>query len=776
MVRHRDILVEACPRRDCYFSYESIFLEGESPMLRCSLFCRRLLAFYLLFFVAPLVSNVVAEEQGASNDAIDVEAMASSVTIYRDAYGSPHIDGPTDESVVFGFAYCQAEDYFWQLEDSYIMGMGRYAEIHGEAGLRNDLINRAFEIPRRSREDVAKLDPESRGIVEAFTAGVNHYLDTHPEVKPRLIKRFEPWHLLAFGRQVVLEMGWGKTGVSRSEVPTVYEQIAASKGSNAWAIAPEKTASGNAMLFCNPHQPYYGFGQFYEAHLRSGEGWNFSGATFFGSPIPTIGHNEHLGWSFTVNEPKIGNAWRVTFDDPENPLNYRYDGGYREAVEWTDTIKVKKRRKFETKKVTFRKTHHGPIVKKLNDTEYLAANIGKFYDVFLSRQSLKMIRARNLDEFLDAMSMLELHIFNTVYADCDGNIMYLYNGIVPKRDPSFDWNRPVDGSNPKADWQGIHPIADLPKTINPLSHFVQNCNQSPFTTTDDGNPSLKDFPNYMVGEKYDDKRRAKVSRMLLREMDKVTFADWQRAAFDTTMYWPLIELPKYGREYEQLKQSDPEAAQRVAPYIEHLLNWNCKCSIDSTEATLCLAWYEELYGDIYRSEQMTRQYVGNPGKQFDALVAGAKKLEKTFGDWKIPYGDINRIQRHANVADLFKVPFTDKQSSIPAAGVSGPLGTVFTMYFTPTIDLPFRRLKKHYAVVGCSYVSTIEFGDHIQAGSQVQYGSSGNPKSPHFADQAEFLSSRTFRKQLFYWDDVVAGAKQVYHPGQETAVATTHTR
>ncbi len=741
-------------------------------MLCCSMRCRGTRLFAMLSVLVLFVPAATAEENQPS--AIDPQALADSVTIYRDAYGSPHIDGPTDASVVFGFAYCQAEDYFWQLEDSYVMGMGRYAELYGEDGLKVDLINRAFQVPQRSQEDVEKLDPNARMLVEAFTAGINYYLDTHPEVEPRLIKRFEPWHMLAFGRQVILEMGWGKTGVSRDSVPTAYEEITAAQGSNAWAISPEKTASGNAMLFCNPHQPYYGFGQFYEAHMRSGEGWNFSGATFFGSPLPTIGHNEHVGWSFTVNEPKIGNAWKVTFDDPENPLNYRYDGGYREAEEWTDTIKVKKRRKLETREVTFRKTHHGPVVKKLSDTEYLVGNIGKFYTAFASRQSLQMLRAKNLDEFLESMSMMELHIFNTVYADRDGNIMYLYNGIIPKRDISFDWSKPVDGSNPKADWQGIHPLSDLPKTINPASQFVQNCNQSPFTVTDVGNPSMKDFPDYMVGEKHDDKRRAKVSRMLLRDLEDVTFDDWQRLTFDTKMYWPLVELPKYERQYKKLQETDPEAAKKVAPYIEHLLDWDCRCTVDSTQATLCLAWYEELYGDMYRSENMQRKYVENPDKRFDALVIGADKIKETFGDWKMPYGEVNRIQRHANVADLFKIPFDDQKPSLPAYGMVGPIGTAFNMYFTPSIEIPLiRRMKKHYAVVGASYVSTIEFGDRIEAGSQLQYGSSGDPDSPHFDDQAEFLSKGTYRKQLFYWDDVKAGATRVYHPGEETAVATT---
>lgn len=741
-------------------------------MLDCSMRCRGTLLFSMLSVLVLFVPAAPANENQPS--AIDAQALADSVTIYRDAYGSPHIDGPTDASVVFGFAYCQAEDYFWQLEDSYVMGMGRYAELYGEEGLKVDLINRAFQVPQRSQEDVQTLDPNAKMLVEAFTAGINHYLDTHPEVEPRLIKRFEPWHMLAFGRQVILEMGWGKTGVSRDTVPTAYEEITAAQGSNAWAISPEKTASGNAMLFCNPHQPYYGFGQFYEAHMRSGEGWNFSGATFFGSPLPTIGHNEHLGWSFTVNEPKIGNAWKVTFDDPENPLNYRYDGGYREAEEWTDTIKVKNRRKFETREVTFRKTHHGPVVKKLNDTEYLAANIGKFFTAFASRQSLQMLRAKNLDEFLESMSMMELHIFNTVYADRDGNIMYLYNGIIPKRDISFDWSKPVDGSNPKADWQGIHPLSDLPKAINPASHFVQNCNQSPFTVTDVGNPSMKDFPEYMVGEKHDDKRRAKVSRMLLRDMEDVTFDDWQRLTFDTTMYWPLVELPKYERQYKKLQETDPEAAKKVAPYIEHLLDWDFRCTVDSTQATLCLAWYEELYGDMYRSENLQRKYIENPALRLEALVIGANKIKETFGDWKMPYGEVNRIQRHANVADLFKIPFDDQKPSLPAYGMVGPIGTAFNMYFTPSIEIPLiRRMKKHYAVVGASYVSSIEFGDRIEAGSQLQYGSSGDPDSPHFDDQAEFLSKGTYRKQLFYWDDVEAGATRVYHPGEETSVAAT---
>jgi penicillin amidase len=699
------------------------------------------------------------------------DQLAQSVTIHRDAWGVPHIEGPTDESVVFGFGYAQAEDYFWQVEDSYVWGLGRYAELNGERGLKSDLLNRAFEVPQRSQEDFKKLAPDMQSVCVAFMAGINYYLDKHPQVKPRLLRRFEPWYLLALGRQVVLEMTFGNTGQPKDQVPTDLQAVAeAGRGSNAWAIAPRRTKSGNAMLFINPHQPYYGFGQFYEGHLKSGEGWNFSGATFFGSPLPTLGHNEFLGWSFTVNNPGIGSAWRVTFDDPKNPLAYRYGDGYREAVQWKDVIKIKKRNKLEEREFVFRKTHHGPIVRKESDQVMIAANIGKFYDALLARQNLQMVRAKSLEEFRAAMSLLDFHIFNTVYADRDGNIYYLYNGIVPRRDPSLDWSRPVDGSDPKADWQGIHPLDELPQTINPLSGFVQNCNQSPFTVTDDGNPSLGDFPAYMVRERHDDKRRAKVSRMLLREMRDVDFDQWRRYAFDTTLYWAVAELPRLAAAHQELCQSNPDLAKQCQPYLEHLLNWDRKVSIDSTAATLCIGWYEQLYGDVYRSETLSQQFIDDPQAKFAALVVAAGKLKSIFGDWKVPYGDVYRLQRHANVADLFQVNFSDSLPSIPSAGSFGPLGIVFNMYFSPTIDIPLvRTIKKRYAVVGHSYVSVVEFGKRLQAGSLLQYGASGDPNSPHFFDQAELLSKRQFKPQLFYWDEVLAGAKRTYHPGQPDA-------
>lgn len=747
-----------------------------------------------------------AAAPGGPSSSVDPAQLAQTVTIYRDAWGAPHIDGQTDESVVFGFGYCQAEDYFWQLEDSFIMAIGRYAEVHGGKGLQKDILNRAFQVPQRSQADFEQLEPEVRSMCEAFVAGINYYLAKHPEVKPRLIEQFEPWHTVALARAVILEMGFSHTGTSRDQVPTnfgqpeaadgeagegdaagrfsaeeadgalalgaaeaeVFEGAQAAVGSNAWALAPRRTREGHALLFINPHQPYYGFGQFYEGHLRSGEGWNFTGATFFGSPLPTLGHNEHCGWAFTVNQPNTSDSYIVTFDDPDQPLNYRYGDGYRTAETWTDTIKVRRGRRIDERTFTFGKTHHGPIVKKLDDQRYIAVRMGKFYDAFFPRQNLEMVRARNLDEFRRAMSRLELHIFNTCYADRDGNIYYLYNGVVPRRDGRFDWEKPLDGSDPATEWRGYHELAELPQALNPPSGFVQTCNASPYTTTDDGNPAIGDFPAYMVRERHDDKRRSKVSRMLLREMNDTTFEEWERAAFDTTVYWALTELPVYERQFAELKGSNAELAAKVAPYIEHLLDWDCVCTAESTQTTLCVEWYEQLYGFGYPAETLKGEFVGNVDKRFEALIRAADKLKALFGDWRVAWGDVYRIQRHANVAELTEIPFTDDADSLPARGLHGTLGVAFNMYFTPSINLPPLRMhKKRYAVVGNSYVSVVEFGPRVRGGSLLQYGTSGDAQSPHFFDQAKLLSEAKLKPQYFYWDDVEKNARRVYRPGEE---------
>lgn len=701
--------------------------------------------------------------------ALEAEQLASQVTIYRDGYGVPHIDAENDAAAVFGMAYAQAEDFFWQVEDSYIRALGRLAEVAGRNGAHNDLLNRAFRIVPRSQADFAELEPEAREICEAFAAGLNHYLATHPEKPPRLINRFEPWHVLAYTRHTMLTFL-----MTTRRMPLTYMHgdprvSTLPAGSNAWAIAPSRTAAGNAILFCNPHQPAFGFGQFYEAHLRSGDDWDFSGATFFGSPLPGIGHNEHLGWTHTVNKPNNVDLWLVRFDADDSDA-YQFGDEVRRAERWEDTIRVKQGDKLIDETHTFRSTVHGPLIAEVGENEFLALGVAKLMEAFPARQHLNMVRARNLDEFRAAMAPLDLVLFNTVYADREGHIYFVYNGAVPVRDPQFDWHGTLDGNDPRTMWQGgYHRFDQLPQILDPPGGWLQSCNSSPFVTTDNFNPLASDFPPYMVGEATVDKLRSKVSRMILRDLKNTTLADVVELAFDRRMYWPLTQLPVYRHQFEQLKATHPELASKAAPYFEHLAEWDCVNRADSTESTLCAAWFEELYGSLYPpGDRMKPQYIDAPQRRFQALVDAAGKLKDLHGDWRVPWGEMYRLQRHADVAEFASIPFTDKQPSLPSTGVPDVLGSVLTQFYTPTGGIPLLRpLKKSYAVVGTSYLAVFEFApEGVRGGTLIQFGSCADPQSPHFFDQAKLLSEHRLKPGLFDWQEIRNAAARIYQPGQ----------
>jgi acyl-homoserine lactone acylase PvdQ len=400
---------------------------------------------------------------------------------------------------------------------------------------------------------------------------------------------------------------------------------------------------------------------------------------------------------------------------------------------------------------------------KEDDTHYLAVKIAKLFEGSRMRQSYAQTKAQSFEEWYDAVSAIDLQMFNTAYADQDGNIFYLYNGAIGIKDPRFDWKRPVDGSNPETEWAGLHPVQDLPQVLNPISGYVQNCNSTPFTTTDDGNPSMKDFPGYMVEDATDDKRRAKMSRYLLRQAENLTIDDLEALAYDTTLYWPMTELPRYERWFEELQTSNPDLAERAAPYFHHLLDWDYKSDLESTQATLCVEWYEKLYGRGYPVETLKQEYQDDIPARFEALIEAADTLNALFGTWKVPYGEIHRLQRFPNQPGPSTVPFSDDLPSIPQVGVRGPLGVVFTVYDTPSTP----ERKKRYAVVGHSFVQIVEFSDPVKAKSYLHYGQSGDPDSPHFFDQAKLLSDRKFKDAYFYWDDVEAHTVEKYHPGEE---------
>jgi penicillin amidase len=732
----------------------------------------------------------------AKSKSPSIEKVARSVTIYRDRWGVPHVYGPTDYSVMFGFIYAQAEDNFWQIEDSYIQALGRASEVYGENGylaagsgsisraMESDLVNRQLGITRLAQEDYKKLGKPAQEICQATADGLNYFLEKNPQVKPRLITRYEPWHLLAFNRFAQYQLFiFRRLGFRPNELRGSVQEVSAAGvtgrlapipaeeeesliaeeqemagliGSNTWAINPKKSASGHAMLFINPHQPFFGPGQWIEGHIHSGTGWNMSGASFPGSPFPTLGHNDYLGWSHTVNAPDVIDAWAEKFDDPKNPLNYRYGAGHRAATEWTETIKVKTDKGLEDRTFKLRRTHHGPIM-AVREGKPMAVRMARFDEAGGSlEQRYMMGKARNLKEFKAAMSRTIVPMFNTMYADREGNIWYIYYGAVPKRDQKYDWTRPVDGSDPGTEWQGYHTLEELPQVLNPQSGWAQNCNATPFLSVADkdgnDNPLKEKYPKYMVAES--DNGRSRISRRVLSEKEKFSFDDWANAAFDTRCIDAETKIPSLVAEWEKLKAADPARAEKTAEAIAALKAWDKIASFESTAMTVFTIW---AYNRTLAAEQA--KVKGDQYPQVGVLENVLGGLTEKWGRWKVAWGEINRIQR-VHTSGLIE-PFSDEKPSYPVMGGPGEyVGIVFNFYSPEA-----RGQKRRYGIVGHSFVSVVEFGPRVQARSLLQFGQSHDPKSPHYFDQAELYSKRQFKPAWFTLEEVKANQKRAYHPG-----------
>jgi acyl-homoserine lactone acylase PvdQ len=690
-----------------------------------------------------------------------LDDLAARVTIYRDTYGIPHVFGETDAATMFGFAYAQAEDNFWRIETNYIQALGRRAEVGGEDGLTSDRRNHALEIPRLAREEYRRMPRDMRALLDGFTRGLNAYLADHPDVHPRLLTRFEPWYPLAFIRFNYYQSGFfwsagyrpADLEVSAGPHPLTPSPILGEGerredlGSNGWVIGPAKSATGHAMLFINPHLPFFGYGQVYEGQVHSQSGWNFTGYTRLGFPFPYVGHNESLGWVSTDNSADQADLYVETFDDPARPLAYRYgphplsNDGYRLATSWTDTILVKTASGIDRRAFIFIKTHHGPLIGK-RDGKPLALKMAKLEGDGWLAEWYAMTRAHNVAELKRAMQPLNMLFGNVMAADAGGNTFYLYNSAVPVRDPRFDYSGAVDGSDPATDWKGFHRLEDLPQLTNPPTGWMQNCNTTPFLLTSSGNPDSSRFPRYMVTE--GDNWRGLVSRKILGGTPRFSWDDWVRAAFDTHVIAADSLLPA-------LLRDTAGAGSRLAPALAVLAEWDHRSDTGSFAMTLFDRWQEAMRDGGGGT--------GDGGRA--ALDTAVARLERDWGTWRVPWGQVNRLQRIDESVDQ---QFADDRPSIAVPGVGGWNGAVFTYYAQP---VPGQ--KRRYGVAGGTYVSVVEFGNPVRRLAVHTMGASGDPRSPHYFDQAPLYARGEFRPAWFTLEEIKSHLEREYRPGGATA-------
>ena len=704
-----------------------------------------------LIVLLILATNLAAQpKKRPVATSVETDKLARTVTIYRDRYGVPHVFGVTDASTVFGFAYAQAEDNFWRVEENFIFALGRAAEIYGERRLAEDRRTRALEIPRLAREEYARLDPRMREICDAFAAGFNYYLTKHPETAPRLLPKIEPWYTLAFIRYNYFQNGFSNDPNLSRVAQTAQIDVAPKDniGSNGWVIAPSRSKTGHAMLLINPHLPFFGSGQVYEGHLHSDEGWNFTGYTRFGFPFPYVGHNEDLGWVSTDNAADLTDVYAETFDEPSRPLAYRYGNGHRLATERVEKIRVKTSNGFEERSIKMIKTHHGPVLDK-RDGKLLTIRIARLEEDGWLREWYDMTRARTLAQLKTALRPQKMLFGNVMSADRRGNIYYLYNGAVPRRDPRFDWTKPVDGSDPATEWRGYHTMDELPQLTNPRSGWMQNCNTSPFLLTSEGNPDPARFPKYMVQDS--DNPRGRIARQILSEKSAWTFAEWTRAAFDTRVIMADELLPGWLSEIKEHLSTPGTNQRNLRMAYDELSAWDHRATNDSVAMTIFNRWRDRL--NRIKQTPVTAQL------RVLALKEALDELEERFGKWRVTWGELNRLQRRDESKGE---QFDDARPSLPVPGISGGDGAVFTFYAGPAPGQ-----KRFYGVAGATYVSVVDFGPQVRALSIHTFGASGNPQSRHYTDQAELYARGEFKPAWFTLSEIRANLESSYHPGEE---------
>ncbi|MGB0836789.1 MAG: acylase [Flavobacteriaceae bacterium] len=701
------------------------------------------------------------------------EQHAANTEIIRDDFGVPHIYGKSDADAVFGLLYAQCEDDFNRVERNYIWAIGRLAEVEGESALYSDLRANLYMTTEEAIENYNQSPQWLQELCVAFADGVNYYLETHPEVKPKLITHFEPWMPMYFSEGSI---GGDIERVSTKKIKDFYDKSATSlavndglirlkddepRGSNGFAIAGQKTKSGNAMLLINPHTSFFFRG---EVHVVSEEGLNAYGAVTWGQFFVYQGFNEKTGWMHTSTGTDIIDEFEESIHKQNSKTTYRYGDRYKAMDSIAVNLKYKDGEDLKERQFMTYRTHHGPITHANGDKWVSTALM--WSPIKALEQSFTRTKQSNHEEFYKMMDIRTNSSNNTVYADADGTIAYYHGNFIPKRDVKYDYTKPVDGSNPETDWQGLHPLKDNILVLNPPNGWIQNCNSTPFTSALQYSPKPEDYPNYMTS--FPENFRGIHAISLLSQAEDLTLDGLIELAYDS--YLPGADQLISGL----LDAADkaPVQTAEAQEAINLLRDWDFRVSETSIGMTLA-DFYLKAY---YRSEKIPRQsgnkritrlgrfkYMSETASAEERLTVfqtALEKLKSDFGSWQTPWGEYNRYQRNDGAINQ---SFDDEKPSLPvgmASGSWGALASFGTRFGEDT--------KRQYGTAGNSFVAVVEFGDKVRAKSMLAGGQSGDPESPHFDDQAQPYADAKFKEVAFYREDVEQRAASKYHPGKES--------
>jgi acyl-homoserine-lactone acylase len=704
------------------------------------------------------------------------EREAANVTIVRDDWGIAHIHGKTDADAVFGTEYAQAEDDFNRVETNYINAMGRLAEAEGESKIYQDLRMKLFIDPAMLKTQYAASPAWLKTLMDAFADGLNFYLYKHPEVKPRVIQRFEPWMALSFTEGSIggdiervnlkqLEAFYSKAPVLQScnctppltETAFVHDSDPPEPtGSNGMAIAPSNTASHHALLLINPHTSFF-FRS--ELQMASDQGLDAYGAVTWGQFFVYQGFNETAGWMHTSSGVDAVDQYLETVEKKDGRFFYKYANEERPLITKDITVPYKSNHGMAEKKFTVYYSHHGPIIREQD---------GKWVSIQLMQEPIKALtqsfyrtKAKNYKTFRQTMEFKANSSNNTIFADADGDIAYFHGDFIPRRDPTFDFTKPVDGSNPATDWKGLLTVDELPQLLNPKSGWLYNSNNWPWSGAGESSLRKEDYPAYV--ETGTESARGLHAIRVLQDKKDFTVDSLIAAAYDSYLPWFDKSIPALIKAWDDTPDSNP-LKFKLADEIGQLYYWDHRWGVASVPTTLAVFWGEEIrrrtVDDARKAGIAVEEYISTqapPQLLMQSLDAASDRLIADFGSWNTPWGNINRFQRLNG--DIVQ-PFNDADPSIPVGFTSSLWGSLASFGARP-----YPGTKKWYGTSGNSFVAVVEFGEKVYAKAVTAGGESGNPSSPYFDDQAKRYSTGDLRDVYFYRSDLEGHIKREYHPG-----------
>jgi acyl-homoserine lactone acylase PvdQ len=725
----------------------------------------RLVAGLVLIPALVLPNNLDRPQQ--STESARWQQHAANVKITRDTWGIAHVRGKTDADAVFGMIYAQAEDDFNRIETNYLNAMGRMAEAEGDSVIWRDLRMRLFISEDSLKSWYAQSPAWLQQLTIAWADGLNFFLSRHRDVKPRVLTRFEPWMAFSFTegsiggdieRVNLRQLRSFYSGTPTEPEPLGFDPLAEPSGSNGAAIAPGNTTGGHALLLINPHTSFYFRA---ELQMTSDEGLNAYGAVTWGQFFIYQGFNEHAGWMHTSSGVDNIDEYLETVTEKQGSRFYRYGTEERPVAQSQVEIRYRTRSGIEKLHFVTYRTHHGPVVRTTG---------GKWVSVRLMQEPVKALtqswsrtKTRDYDEFKRVMDLHTNSSNNTIFADAKGNIAYFHSNFIPKRDPRFDWSRPVDGSDPATEWQGLLSQDETPHLLNPATGWLYNSNNWPWSAAGPASPKREAFPSYVETGNDESARGYHAIKVLAGRKD-FTIESLRAAAYDS--YLPAFEqtLPGLLSAWDSLPAGDALKG-RLAEPIQLLRGWDLRWSESSIPTSLAVFWAEEIGQrdsiGVRRSRMFLERYIAKnvpSAAKLSALDGAMQRLTADFGSWRTPWGEINRFQRLTG--DIVQ-PFRDSGPSIPVPFTSARWGSLASF-----AARAYPGTKKWYGTSGNSFVAVVEFGDSVRAVAVTAGGLSGNPASPHFNDQAKRYSVGDLREVYFYPSKLQGHIQREYRPGE----------